>query len=475
MRPVAIISAVLSLPLLFGGWLQVGSRSGPAARFYTQDQAKRGQGVFASSCEGCHAAGVGQTQGSGPVGRISLAGEDFIQQWYSVGDLYSKISMSMPADNVHGLTPDQYVNVVAYLLQQNGFPAGNHPLAQDVNGMKKLALRRNDAAANSPLKGISDRGYYTEAQADRGMAYFRGSCMLCHTADPTGPTVMKPGSARGVVLGSERRIFPLRGEQFGNRWGNVGNLYDKMHTTMPAYDAGGLTTQEYVDILAYILRANGLPAGNKELPADRALMKDITLEKGFVSLFNGTDLSGFKFLLGNNCAPRPEGCGQTEPGSTFQVEDGIIYCSGKPHGYMYTDKKYLNFTLRLEYRFDRYPDTESDDTFYGNSGYLLFITKHAVWPKMIEIQGQNYNVLSVIPVDSKAKFQVDDEARRRSLKPVGQWNSVEIVSKDGQVRSYLNGTLVSVISEHEFKEPGYIGFQSEGAQIYWRNVRIREE
>jgi hypothetical protein len=94
---------------------------------------------------------------------------------------------------------------------------------------------------------------------------------------------------------------------------------------------------------------------------------------------------------------------------------------------------------------------------------------------MIEIQGQNSNVLFAFGVDAKVKATDDAEARKRALKPVGQWNSVEIVSKDGQVNSYLNGTLISTVTEHEFKEPGYIGFQSEGAEIYWRSIRIKEE
>jgi hypothetical protein len=276
-------------------------------------------------------------------------------------------------------------------------------------------------------------------------------------------------------MGDQRTFFRIGGDQFTSRWHNAANLFDKMHTTMPAYDAGGLSTQEYVDILAYFLQANGFPAGREELKTDRNLMKNVNLDKGFKSLFNGTDFTGLKFIIGNNCAPRPDGCGQTEPGTTFRVEDGIIYCSGKPHGYMYTEKKYMNFTLRLDYRYKPYPDTENDEFFYGNSGYLLFITKNQVWPKMIEIQGQNSNVLNAFGVDTKVKATDDPEARKRAIKPVGQWNSIEIVSKDGQVRSYLNGTLISTVSEHEFKEPGYVGFQSEGAEISWRDIRIREE
>jgi len=66
-------------------------------------------------------------------------------------------------------------------------------------------------------------------------------------------------------------------------------------------------------------------------------------------------------------------------------------------------------------------------------------------------------------------------ARKKAVHPIGEWNTIEIVSKDGQVRSYLNGILVSTVSHHEYTEPGYIGFQSEGAKIYWRNISIKEE
>jgi hypothetical protein len=65
--------------------------------------------------------------------------------------------------------------------------------------------------------------------------------------------------------------------------------------------------------------------------------------------------------------------------------------------------------------------------------------------------------------------------RRRARRPLGQWNSVEIASKNGEVRSSLNGVLLSVVSEHPFKEPGHIAFESQGTEIHWRNVRIRTE
>ena len=139
------------------------------------------------------------------------------------------------------------------------------------------------------------------------------------------------------------------------------------------------------------------------------------------------------------------------------------------------NKKYLNFTLRLEYRFPAYPGMESDDQYYGNSGYLIFMKEHRVFPEMIEIQGMNLEILDVRASKRSTIYSVDTEARKKAVHPIGEWNTVEIVSKDGQVRSYLNGILVSTVSHHEYTEPGYIGFQSEGAKIYWRNISIKEE
>jgi len=142
---------------------------------------------------------------------------------------------------------------------------------------------------------------------------------------------------------------------------------------------------------------------------------------------------------------------------------------------MYTQKKYLNFTLRLEYRFAPYEGMESSDEYYGNSGYLIFMQELRVNPDMIEVQGMNLEVLDIRPSRKSTVFTVDTEARKRAVHPVGEWNMGEIVSKDGQVRNYLNGTLVSTVSQHDYKDPGYIGFQSEDGKISWRNIRIKEE
>lgn len=189
-------------------------------------------------------------------------------------------------------------------------------------------------------------------------------------------------------------------------------------------------------------------------------------EAGFVPLFNGKDFSGIKFYLGAD--------GKADPAATFRVEEGVLVCSGRPAGYWYTEKNYKDFVLRFEYRYKR-PAGEVDEARWaGNSGYLFYFTEHKVWPRSLEVQGMNRDVLGLIPIGGfKVKRVFEDrEARVRVRRPLGEWNEVEIASKDGRMTCRLNGTRISEFAEFEpFESP--IAFQSEGAEIHWRRVRLK--
>jgi mono/diheme cytochrome c family protein len=465
---LAALWFALTVPSVAGA--QVASRASRGLGFYyTEAQASRGKTQYTEYCAKCHMANL-KGAGTAPA----LIGDDFLRDYYSVNDLYIKVSVTMPDDNVHGLSNDVYLNIISYLLRANRLRAGTEPLNGDVATMKRMALIERKVMKSA--SGSPD-GYYTEAQAERGKGYFRGSCGMCHAADRSQPDkrdlIAPPG--RGFVAGPVHIQINLESDESFDRWRNVGSLFNKIRTSMPLVDGGALSTEAYVDIVAYLLRERGLPAGKEELKSDPEMLMGYNIpEKGFTTLFNGRDFTGWGFLLGSNCTPRPEGCGQTEPGTTFQVGKGMVVCSGTPIGYMYPSKKYLNFTLRLEYRFEPYPGMESDDQYFGNSGYLIFMQEHRVFPDMIEVQGMNLEILDIRASKKSTVYTVDTEARKRAVHPVGQWNSVEIVSKNGQVWNYLNGILVSHVSHHEY-ESGYIGLQSEGAKIYWRNIRIKEE
>ena len=99
-----------------------------------------------------------------------------------------------------------------------------------------------------------------------------------------------------------------------------------------------------------------------------------------------------------------------------------------------------------------------------------WVTGRRVTDKGVGFDGRHFDVLHA---PFAANAIEDNEARPRVNKPLGEWNSVEIVSANGQVKSSLNGVLVSTVSEHEYTA-GHIGFQAEGSEIAWRNIRIKE-
>lgn len=171
-------------------------------------------------------------------------------------------------------------------------------------------------------------------------------------------------------------------------------------------------------------------------------------EAGFQPLF-GKDLKGFKTL--------PE-----KARKTFQVKDEAIYVSGNPAGYFYTDKSYKNYVLRFEWKFLK----------DGNSGTLVHITgDHKVWPKCVEVQGMQKQHGHIFAIGgAKGSFKTDKANLQKAIK-VGEWNTTEIVSRDGMVSSKVNGIEIST-GTSELTE-GPIGFQSEGAPMLYKNLRIK--
>lgn len=176
-------------------------------------------------------------------------------------------------------------------------------------------------------------------------------------------------------------------------------------------------------------------------------------ETGFKPIFNGKDMSAFVIVKA--------------PAKTWSVEEGVIKCKGKPNGYFATKKSYRNYILRFDFRYPRNA---------GNSGYLLHITgKHKVWPKCIEVQGQYAGVCTIFPIGGAkgARPKVDSAARQKVRKPHTEWNSIEIVMKNGAITAKLNGVTIAQSKPYDLKE-GPIGFQSEGAPIDFRKIRIKE-
>ncbi|MDA1094350.1 MAG: cytochrome c [Acidobacteria bacterium] len=118
------------------------------------------------------------------------------------------------------------------------------------------------ASAQETTSTLLD-GVFTAAQARRGRQVYSRDCASCH-----GPE-MKGGEMAPGIAGSGFMVF----------WTElpVGSMFERIKVSMPEDGPGRLTDKEYADVVAYIFDANGYPAGEVELPADKAELDKIMI------------------------------------------------------------------------------------------------------------------------------------------------------------------------------------------------------
>lgn len=101
---------------------------------YTGDQATAGAAVYSQACAACHGA---QLEGvAAPALKGANFGEMATAQGLTADALLDVIANTMPQSDPGSLKPDEYAAVTAYILQQNGYPAGSTALAKGAAGLK---------------------------------------------------------------------------------------------------------------------------------------------------------------------------------------------------------------------------------------------------------------------------------------------------------------------------------------------------
>ena len=127
------------------GFLVIGMHAATAAEaapasvwngVYNAAQVKRGSALYTKICDTCH--GPQLDGGEGPA----LAGADFLADWYgySVGDLLEKTRKTMPDNDPGSLSAQQYVDLLAYILSANKFPAGEAELPAAQDRLKQIRI-----------------------------------------------------------------------------------------------------------------------------------------------------------------------------------------------------------------------------------------------------------------------------------------------------------------------------------------------
>jgi mono/diheme cytochrome c family protein len=114
----------------------------------------------------------------------------------------------------------------------------------------------------SPQRTVWD-GVYTEEQATRGRMQYMQACASCHAGDLRGDS-----TAPSLIE-----------ESFSFQWGDttVGELFERIRTLMPSNRPGGLSSQSYRDIVAFILQSNKFPPGEKELDSEADALRQIVI------------------------------------------------------------------------------------------------------------------------------------------------------------------------------------------------------
>ena len=170
-------------------------------------------------------------------------------------------------------------------------------------------------------------------------------------------------------------------------------------------------------------------------------------------LFNGKDTVGWAIY--------PE-AGK----DSWSIKDGILACTGKPSGFLRTEKSYKQYRFTVEWRFTK----------TGNTGVVVHMTPpDAVWPKSIECQGMHKNQGdfyfwngATLNGGTELKDKKSGKVRGYRLgkqsdaeKPAGEWNTFTTVCDGNTVTILVNGKEVNKATGTNLSE-GFIGLQVEG-------------
>lgn len=215
--------------------------------------------------------------------------------------------------------------------------------------------------------------------------------------------------------------------------------------------------------------------------ADTATTKtDSAASDGWVSLFDGSTTAGWHSY------------GKDKAGERWKIADGALSIDTtiKSGGDLVTNAEYGNFNLKLEWKIAP----------KGNSGVIFYTNEDTAKYKATYNTGLEMQVLDNDghPDGKIIKHRAGDlydliSCSKETVKPVGEWNEVEIMSKDGKLDFFLNGTNVvsttmwddnwkKMVAGSKFKtmadfatyKKGKIALQDHGNMVWYRNIKIKE-
>jgi hypothetical protein len=223
--------------------------------------------------------------------------------------------------------------------------------------------------------------------------------------------------------------------------------------------------------------------------------KEIPPHKPAIVLFDGKDLSHFDTFL------KTKGL-NADPDQVFKVEDGLIHVSGKEMGYIITHDSFHDYYLRAEFKWGE--GTFGERAGQARDSGILFNIQgdQKVWPRSVEFQiteggtgdfwmtdgaaltGRDGKRVTGPPSSAQKidHFGKGPQGPSQNVtgfrdsvgdleKPHGEWNILELITHGNKVFQYVNGKLANEGTD-PFPADGKILFQSEGAELYFRNITL---
>ncbi len=201
-------------------------------------------------------------------------------------------------------------------------------------------------------------------------------------------------------------------------------------------------------------------------------MEQDAAEVGFVSLFNGKDLSGWFYGLRDGS--------ENKAGRGYRVENGILFCTAEDGGNLYTEEEFGDFAFRFEFRLE--PNSNNGLAIRapreGNAAYV------GMEIQILDDSGSQYG--SLRPAQYHGSIYDAVPAKRGYLNPVGEWNSEEIIARGRHITVILNGNTILDADLDEIKDEetlkrhpgltrtsGHIGFLGHGTRMEFRKIRVK--
>ena len=211
---------------------------------------------------------------------------------------------------------------------------------------------------------------------------------------------------------------------------------------------------------------------------------EVMAESEWIELFNGQNLDGWK------------GYGKDTPGDAWKVVDGVIHFDGNAKkndgasgGDLVTQESFGDFHLKLEWKISE----------NGNSGIMFYVQDNGEYNAPYHT-GPEYQLLDndghpdgKITTHRTADLYDLIESSSEPVRPVGEWNETEIISKDGKLEFYLNGVNTvtttmwneewdQMVAGSKFKDmPGFgkyqegrIVLQDHNDDVWFRNIQIKK-